>query len=140
MEEQHPVLRAVTPEARAALQHDEIILRGFPFRVGRESRFGMVHGKLRSMERRKQETPPNNDVYLIDNEELLNISREHFQIEKQEDGSYELVERGSTCGTIVNGCKIGSDASSMRCALENGAKIIVGLPNSPYVFEFRIGA
>jgi len=140
MEVVYPVLRPLTSEARASLQRDEIVLRSFPFRVGRESRFGLVHGKLRSMERRQRAMPPNNDLYLIDNEELLNISREHFQIELADDGSYAIVDRGSTCGTIVDGAKIGRDASSVRCRLKSGTKIVVGLPDSPYVFEFHCGS
>jgi pSer/pThr/pTyr-binding forkhead associated (FHA) protein len=92
------------------------------------------------MERRRRKVPPNNDVYLIDREELLNISREHFQIERTNDVSYEIVDRGSTCGTIVDGTRIGNEAASMRCPLKSGARIIVGLPDSPYVFEFRCDA
>lgn len=139
MEAPYPVLRAMTPEAQAALQHEKIVIRHLPFRVGRESRFRMVHGKLRSMERREGMAPPNNDVYLIDNEDLLNVSREHFQIEQGEEGAFVIVDRGSTCGTIVDGHTIGPDAPAAHSPLRNGSTITVGLPESPYVFAFHVG-
>jgi len=87
-----PVLLPLTPEAEESIQGKEIKLEPFPFRVGRESRVRMVKGQLRPMERRKLHAPPNNDLYLIDRGKRLNVSREHFQIEKRRDGTYELVE------------------------------------------------
>ena len=94
-----PKLVPVPPEVRQALQRDAVELRTFPFRVGRESRLAMVHGGIRSMEKRRRAAAPNNDAYLIDRGELLNISREHFQIEKTGDGGFPLRDRGSACGT-----------------------------------------
>ena len=51
MDAPYPVLKAVTPEAETALQRDSIVIREFPFRAGRESRFAVIQGKLRSAER-----------------------------------------------------------------------------------------
>jgi hypothetical protein len=127
----------MTPEAAEAMQKDEIVLRVFPFRVGRESRFTMVKkGKWLSAERRDRFQPPNNDLYLIDRGKLLNVSREHFQIEQLEDGSYQISDRGSTCGTIVGDVSLGGGSSRKSCPLRNGSVIVVGTENSPLSFKF----
>jgi pSer/pThr/pTyr-binding forkhead associated (FHA) protein len=134
----YPVLKAATPEAKVALQRDSIVLREFPFRVGREARFAVVHGKLRSAEKRTRSSVPNNDIYLLDRGELLNISREHCQIEQIEDGSYEIVDRGSTCGTVVDGTSIGGETGTERCPVANGSRIVLGMSDSPFIFEFVV--
>ncbi|MFC1452113.1 FHA domain-containing protein [Verrucomicrobiota bacterium] len=134
------VLRPMTPEARESIQRDDIPIHAFPFRVGRESRFTLVHGVLRSAERRKSQGPPNNDLYIIDRGELLNVSREHFVIERNEDGALELVDRGSTCGTDVDGTRIGGSSGEGRLVLGPGSTILVGAGGSPYVFRFELPA
>ncbi|MCD6333799.1 MAG: FHA domain-containing protein [Candidatus Latescibacteria bacterium] len=132
-----PVLRPMTSEARASIQEkEEIKLDTFPFRIGRESRIRMVNGKPQLMERRKFQAPPNNEVYLIDMGRRLNVSREHFQIEKNEDGTYTLVDRGSACGTIVGKQSIGGGDQGGNALLKDGDVIVVGTPKSPFVFKF----
>jgi hypothetical protein len=131
-----PMLVALTPEAREAMRTDQVKITHFPFRVGRESRLGLVGGALRVMERRKLDAPPNNDLYLVDNGNPLNVSREHFQIERTADGGYELVDRGSACGTMVGNEVLGGHDKGGRCALHHGNVIVVGTTRSPYAFKF----
>jgi len=139
MTETTPTLTPQTREAREALQTDEVRLDRFPFRVGRESRFGLVRGQWRSMERRQLAAPPNNDLYLVDTGDVLNISREHFNILLKDDGSYALVDHNSTCGTIVDDTNLGVDCEQTQCDLKDGSTLIVGTQESPYKFTFNIG-
>lgn len=133
----HVVLRAKTPEARRAAGREIIEIDRFPFRVGRESRSSGRRERGETDERRGG-AAATNDLYLRDTGEWLQISREHFQIEQTSDGRYELVERGSACGTIVNGQPVGGDRRTGRCPLVPGSTIIVGTPHSPFVFEFDV--
>ncbi|MCE9612977.1 MAG: FHA domain-containing protein [Lentisphaerae bacterium] len=133
-----PALVPVTPEAIQAVGTDHIPLAALPFRVGRESRYGVMHGKVVSMERRQSAAAPNNNLYLLDNAEFLNVSREHFLIERKPDGSFEVVDRGSTCGTIVDDQAAGGESSIMRRPLRHGSLIRVGTPTSPFLFRFVI--
>ena len=89
-------------------------------------------------ERRNPGSRPTNDLYLVEHDEPLNVSRAHFQIERDDTG-YVLVDRESTCGTIVEGEIVGGDTRSGTIALHDGDVIIVGTSSSPYVFKFRIG-
>jgi pSer/pThr/pTyr-binding forkhead associated (FHA) protein len=136
MKDSAAILRALTPEARKAMGQEEVRIDTFPFRVGRESRMGVVHGSVKILERRKYSGTPNNDLYLVDQGKVLNISRQHFQIEKTGPEQYELVDRGSACGTIVGNEAIGGRDQGGRCALQDGNVIVVGTDSSPYAFKF----
>ncbi len=138
MPDRIPVLEPLSPEARESMGRDRLELDRLPFRVGRESRLGIVKGALKVLERRKLKAPPNNDLYLIDERSVLNISREHFQIEQNGSGGYELVDRGSACGISVGNQRIGGDDRGGHCPLEDGNVVVVGMPDSPYVFKFRL--
>ena len=130
-----PVLRSITPTARL-IMGDEIALNCFPFRVGREGRKQRPAGILSKLERRPPAEPNNNELYVKDFGKVVNVSREHFQIEEIGDGSYELVDRGSACGTIVGNNVVGGNFSGGRCPLTFGDAIIVGTRQSEIVFEF----
>lgn len=132
-----PVLIAMTETARADAGAETIEVNTFPFRIGRESRVGVMEGKLRSLERRKSKAAPNNEWYVRDTGERLNISREHFQIERMPDDTYEIVDRGSACGTKVAGKAIGGKDAGGRAPLRDGDIIVIGTASSPYVFQFR---
>ncbi len=135
------ILKAKTPEARNSISKnclgDEIIgIWKFPFRIGRESRVEKIDGKLVFSERQKiSNGKPNNDIYLVDHGHFLQISRQHFQIEKTEIG-YIVSDRGSACGTIVNSKRIGSEDRGGTAMLKDGDIITVGAEDSPYQFEF----
>jgi pSer/pThr/pTyr-binding forkhead associated (FHA) protein len=135
------VLKAMTPEARRATPQSSLVegvvcIRSFPFRVGRESRIKKINGRLERIERAKLDNKsPSNDLYLVDDGHLLNISREHFQIEKN-GNEYVLFDRGSACGTRVGEMNVGGDDSTGSLPLQDGDVICVGTKTSPYVFQF----
>ncbi len=135
------VLKALTPEAREAIPQallieDVVVIRSFPFKVGRESRVRKVNGKVERVERPKRDDGnPTNDLYLIDGGHLLNISREHFQIEKDGEG-YVLVDRESACGTTIDEVRVGGADLGGRQRLADGNVIAVGARGTPYCFQF----
>ncbi len=132
------VLVALTGEARSALSGArEITLSRFPFRVGRESRSPADAGVVVHDERRRGANRPNNDLYIWDPGPLLNVSREHFQIERSESGEFFVRDRGSTCGTLVGNVQLGLGGAE-SCALYPDNTIIVGTPKSPFVFRFEL--
>ena len=67
----------------------------------------------------------------------MNVSREHFQIERR-GSAYYLVDRGSACGTLLEGIVIGGDRTGGEQLLANGDVIIVGTSESRHVFKFVI--
>ncbi len=126
-------LKALTPEAERSLGASRLYIPQFPYRVGRESRVNDIRFVGKS--RRQPDSSPNNDLYLADTGERLNISREHFQIE-QRDGRFFLVDRGSVCGTLVEGESVGRDRNGGERRIEDGDVIIVGTSESKFVFKF----
>lgn len=127
-------LKALTPEAKAALGGTYLKIPHFPFRVGRESRtFSRPGGLIES--RRGPGSIPNNDLYLIELGNILNVSREHFLIDYK-DGAYVVVDRCSSCGTLVEGELVGERKKGGSRRLENNDVIIVGTSESKYVFKF----
>ena len=133
-----PVLRPVTAESWEALRSKELEMNRFPFRFGREGRMGCANPKPGMGDRRGPRAKPNNDHYLQDRGTPLNISREHFQIEMVGNGAFELVDRGSACGTIVSGNVVGGEYTNGRIPLYDGDTIVVGTPHSPDIFTFHI--
>jgi pSer/pThr/pTyr-binding forkhead associated (FHA) protein len=129
------LLKALTPESTVCLGASVYEIPASPFRVGRESRMGETAGFLNS--RRRRDTVPNNDLYLLDKGPPFNVSREHFQIERRGDGFF-LVDRGSACGTLVEGVIVGRDRAGGEVRLEDGDVIIVGTSISPYAFKLLI--
>jgi hypothetical protein len=134
--ETRPTLRPATATTRLSIDFDQVVMKTFPFKVGREARTHLMAKLPIFGERRNTRTPPNNNLYIRDMGRPLNVSREHFAIEKLEDGSFELVDRGSACGTIVNGNVIGGEYTGGRCPLFDGDTIVVGSHESAIVFEF----
>ena len=135
------VLKPMTSEAKNSISsyclgHEFIGIWQFPFRIGRESRVETVNGKLVHAERNKIGSgKPNNDIYLMDRGHFLQISREHFSIEKTETG-YSVADRGSACGTSINTQKIGGEDRGGTHTLEDGDTIKIGAEDSPYLFQF----
>ncbi len=139
MSDGHPVLRALTPEAEAALRgRQEIEIDRFPFRVGRESRAAPNPVSFDGEERRHRTGAPVNELYLRDENPRKHVSREHFQIERRDDGRFEILDRGSACGTVVGNQTLGGRRQAGRCVLENENVIIAGDSESPYVFQFFV--
>jgi len=128
-------LKALTPEAKVSLSGSILEISRFPFRVGRESRIGHTPDYHNS--RRNPGSVLNNDLYLRETKPPLNVSREHFQIERR-NAEFLLVDRGSACGTLVEGVTVGGDRAGGQQRLENGDVIVVGTSVSPHVFKFII--
>ncbi|PTL35384.1 hypothetical protein CLG94_09960 [Candidatus Methylomirabilis limnetica] len=133
MSEKSAFLKALTPEAKACLGKQMFQIPRYPFRVGGESRRGIPTQFADS--RRAAHSEPNNDVYLRDPGPLLNVSREHFQIELRGEDHF-LVDRGSACGTLLEGAIIGKNRTGGEKRLDDGDVIIVGTSASLYVFKF----
>lgn len=131
-------LFALTPEGKEALHGPELELAVFPFRVGRESRrFETLANKAKFAEKRNPANQPNNDLYLVEDSELLSVSREHFQIVRGANG-FVLEDRGSTVGTLVEGARVGGENRGGRIELHDGDVIFVGGSVSPHVYKFRV--
>ena len=47
-----------------------------------------------------------------------------------------VLDRGSTCGTIVDDTPLGGGASTMRAPLRDGSIIRIGTATSPFLFRF----
>jgi pSer/pThr/pTyr-binding forkhead associated (FHA) protein len=133
MTETSAFLKALTPEAKASIDAIQIEITRYPFRVGRECRSAKWTEFPDS--RRRPDSSPNNDLFLRDEGHLLNISRQHFQIERR-NGAFFLVDLGSMCGTLVEGTTIGKDRNGGEKQLDNGDVIIVGSSESRQIFKF----
>ena len=89
-------------------------------------------------EQRLDEAPQLNDVYLLEHQSrTLHISGVHFVIECI-DGLFYLTDRGSACGTIVAGRRIGGHRKGGRTELRNGDEVVVGTGRSRYIFRFQV--
>jgi hypothetical protein len=126
-------LKPLTPEAEASLGAKLYQIPKFPFRIGRESRNSRKNSFLNS--RRRTDSMPTNDLYLIEKEPPLNISREHFQIEWR-DNTFFIIDRGSACGILVEGATIGGNRTGGQHPLGSGDVIIVGTSASRHIYKF----
>jgi pSer/pThr/pTyr-binding forkhead associated (FHA) protein len=128
-------LVALTPEAQRALRGEQRVLDHLPFKVGRESRSASRRaGSV--VDRRSGQVAQLNDLYIVEDGEVVNVSREHFLIERDGAG-YTLVDRGSAGGTLVEGRRVGGDRAGGRAELHDHDVIIVGTSHSPFIFKFR---
>jgi len=130
-------LRALTNEARTALQGEARRIDRFPFRVGRENRDPESSSSWTGPERRGGAGPQPNDLYLVEAGKVHNISREHFEI-SWDGGGYFLTDRGSVCGTLVEGRQVGGHRQRQRVELSDHDVIIVGSSTSQFIFKFRV--
>jgi len=129
-------LKGLTPEAKAALGSSLFEVKQFPFRMGRESR-NLGKSENRPDSRRKPDSVRNNDIYLVELGRVFNVSREHLLIDYRE-GGYLLVDRGSTCGTLVEGELVGEKRKGGSIPLRNNDVIIVGTSESKFIFKFVV--
>lgn len=129
-------LVALTPESAEAIQAREINIPYLPFRIGRESRKFAWTGVGLVGERRIV-APPNNDLYLFEDSEPMNVSREHLLV-GSEDGVFYILDRESTCGTILEGVVLGKGGAIRQTPLKDHDVIIVGTSLSRYIFKFRL--
>ena len=117
-------LVALTPEASEAMGAALVSVSPLPYRVGRESR-ARGFERIFSSEQRGRRALPSNELYLREAGEQFHVSRQHFQIEWDGLGLV-LVDRGSTCGTIVEGQALGGEGKGGTVPLKDGDVVIVG--------------
>lgn len=132
-------LIALTEEAVHALGGTrEVPISAFPARFGRERRSSEAGVRV-AEDLRRGDTPPLNDVYLreLPDSTSFHISGEHFEIEYA-DGRFFLVDRGSACGTIVGGLRVGGHRAGGRAELRDGDEIVVGTSRSRYIYRFTL--
>ena len=144
-----PALLALNSATRFAIGGaGRVVIEHLPFRVGRESRQTRTHTRTRTSDRRVGAAPSLNDLYLLEATSTAHrISREHFFIQ-QIGEAFEIVDRGSTCGTLVRSQRtseetwlmIGGAHRENRAPLFDGDIIVVGGPHSPYQFQFTVSA
>lgn len=138
-------LLALTSEAAEAapaghLRDNLVAIYSFPFRIGRESRTQLdeKRGKLIRMERPKSGIhEPNNDLYLVDQGQLLNISREHLLITR-DSRQFKIMDRGSACGFLVNDIAFAGRDQGGEAPINDGDVLTIGSKTSPYRFRFVV--
>ncbi len=135
------VLKAVTSEAKHTILkrsfgQDIIPIYHYPFRIGREARVEYLDEKIIIQERHGLGHKPNNDTYLLDNGEFLQISREHCSIIINDASEYILQDRGSSCGSLINQIQVGGDDYPNTSVLKDGDIITIGSEESKYKFKF----
>ena len=127
------ILKAITPKAvllpltkdatnaieKGQCQNDLIPIASFPYRIGRESRLGNnERGLFLKLRLKKTSTLPNNDIYLFNDSNDSQISKEHCLIEKTKN-FYLLKDRGSRKGTTINGKTYGGNNSEVEQVLND---------------------
>jgi len=116
-------MEGITQPARQALKNTAVILKKFPFKMGRESGH------------RYDDVFIDNDLSLID-ERPYNVSRNHMSINFYKD-HYYILDRGSSLGTIVNDVPIGGHLNNFKAELHKGENIVILGANSSQ-FQFKI--
>jgi hypothetical protein len=139
-------LEAMTPEARRLLGVSTIAVEPLPFRVGRgelrkAALMGGVRKKLEAVFRAADvddAAPTDQRLELPEKSDRRFVSKDHFEIVRTKRG-WELVDLGSSLGTIVDGELVGGKRQGGRAPLQDGSVIIVGSHHSGFVFKFRCG-
>lgn len=132
-------LRALTRDAENACRQQIIPVDVSPFRVGRESRSPSMERPLLLTDERRGPSAarPNNELYLIETTREVYVSREHFEIVREDDGFY-LMDRQSALGTWVEGELVGGNRKGGRAPLNDGDVIFVGSYRSGFIFKFVV--
>ncbi len=131
-------LVALTPEAKVALGGAEVGISTFPFRIGRDSRGRPRPAPRTVRDRRKPASQRSNELYLEETTEPFQVSRQHLQI--QRNGTrYVLVDRESTCGTIVEGTSSSSAPPRVRTSSSSAFGRKLGGASRPVGAHERAG-
>ena len=112
-------LMAEDGNARSCLPDGELVVRQFPFKVGRKSKSSLSKNDL-----------------TIQDQKPYSISRDHFSFDRQGD-RIVVRDRGSYLGLRVNDHHIGGDRKQAAMALEIGENTLV-LGESTKAFRFRV--
>ncbi|NOZ19561.1 MAG: response regulator [Planctomycetes bacterium] len=118
-------LAAATPTARERSSPPTVLVRAFPFYLGREP-YGMEDGPISNTDLTIQDEPP------------FQVSRRHCSIEQEADG-YCICDVNSRLGTIVNGERIGPRMPVAAAPLKPGKNtLVLGGRRSPFVFSVLV--
>ncbi len=118
-------ITGATEQARAQLGNSDLVIRNFPFKIGRNNT--PSQGKIH----------PNNGL-LIEDSEPYTVSRNHLMINAY-NNEYYVLDTGSRLGTIVNGETIGHKTSRYKANLHAGENsLVVGSETSPFVFTITL--
>jgi hypothetical protein len=129
----------LTPQTELAIGgRDMLEITIYPYRLGRECRDRDRRQPMASSNRRLRAAPLNNECYLLDWGTPTHISREHLQIERDADHTYFAVDRGSACGSTVDGIEIGRHRTTSFVVLHSGMAIHLGTRTTPYRFQFEL--
>jgi pSer/pThr/pTyr-binding forkhead associated (FHA) protein len=146
------ILKAITPKAvllpltkeanksivKGPCNNELITMSAFPFKIGRESRLGEnERGLFLKLRMITNASKPNNDIYLYNSSKNLQISKEHFQIERNLS-KYTIKDRGSSKGTTINGITYGGNKEVFEQTLNDGDIIIIGDKTSDLKYQFLI--
>ena len=118
-------MRPDSKPSSVVVSAEGIEIESFPFRVGRASKHGNDPFEV-------------NDL-TINDKIPYNVSRNHFAIEKNDQGVY-IHDRGSFVGTIVNGEIIGGHHREAWVKLKEGENhVVAGSRTSPFRFRIDVG-
>lgn len=137
-------LEVMTPDAQRLLGTSEISVDPLPLKFvrGEVRKAALMSGLKRKMEAVfraadfDEGAAPTPTFELPEKEGRRFVSKEHFEIVRAKSG-YELVDLGSSLGTIVDGELVGGKKQGGRAKLEDGSVVIVGSHHSGFVFKFR---
>lgn len=116
------ILIGETEEARKITGNGGLKVKQFPFRIGRRTSTAAL------------DVFQLNDLLLPDRAPYQ-VSRNHCLIDVAPDGGYQVQDRGSRLGTIVNGKKLGRNIR-LESPLDRWKNtIVLGNPGSPYRFR-----
>lgn len=120
IDERYIVFSGETEFAKQVLEHSELEIREFPFKVGR---YTLGHNDVLS----------DNDFTIKEDSPPYYVSRNHFLIDKI-DSNFVLVDRGSRLGILVNDKKM----EESHILDKDETIIIVGSSYSPFSFRLTI--
>jgi hypothetical protein len=115
----------ISPVGEEVDSNDEpVTIHQIPLLIGRRSRDYMTLG-----------TSP---AYFVEDRMPYNVSRKHCSIEWCDD-QLEVIDQGSSLGTEVNGCRIGTAAGQMRAPLRMGDnEIVLGCSKRGQCFRITV--
>ncbi len=109
----------------------ELIIRKFPFRIGREPSGAGAPGSGASFESL-------NDLTIPERRQPFNVSRNHLEIGFL-DGRLYVRDVGSASGTVVNGKPIGGKRKSETLMVDAPKiEVVLGKPDSPWRLQLLL--
>ncbi len=116
----YAVLSGLNEISKNALDGEEVLIKKFPFKIGREGK-------------EEQDVLADNDLCIKENNEPFYVSKNHFLIDKVE-GHIVVVDRSSHSGLIINGAKL----NGAYILQMNENEISIGSSFSPFEFGLSV--